>query len=73
MTYHYVLTLQLRGYDPITYKGTCVPRPGTTSSQLLDFITGEALKSVGRPSETQYSIICWFVGPEALTPEEVGQ
>ncbi|MFJ9558350.1 hypothetical protein ACIRPH_31470 [Nocardiopsis sp. NPDC101807] len=68
MRFHYVLTLQLRGYDPVTYKGTCVPRPGTTSSDLLDFVTREFLKAMGRPGEQQYSVLYWFVGPDELVP-----
>ena len=69
-SYHYVLTLQLRGYDPVTYKGVCDLAPPVTSSGLLDYVTREFLKAMGRPNESQYSVLFWFVGPEVLEPAE---
>ncbi|GAA1454229.1 hypothetical protein [Nocardiopsis tropica] len=68
MRFHYVLTLQLRGYDPVTYKGTCAPTAPVTSSGLFDFVVAQFLKAMGRPNETQYSVIYWFVGPDELVP-----
>jgi len=68
MTYFYVLTLQLPGFDPVTYKGTCEMSSGSTQSDLFDFVVDTFLSELGRPNQTQYSILYWYAAPNALEP-----
>lgn len=66
MTYFYVLTLQLPGFDPVTYKGTCEMSIGSTQSELFDFVVAVFLSELGRPDQTQYAVLCWYAEPNTL-------
>lgn len=64
--YHYILTLQIPGYAPFTYKGICEPVPPVTSEGLFEYVLEQALRAVGRPNESQYSVLFWYVSPNLL-------